>query len=819
MKLSSFRKRNWRFLVILVSGMLFFPAFFLMENYVAGQTANPALRLCINEVCTRNPGTDTEGYTSYEDYIELYNPTDQEISLENMYLSDTKKNYTLAPLPEDVIEPGGYYVLYASGTAKSPEEECCPSLPFRLSGEESLYLCYCEEPSGSPLRLFLADSVFLPSLPPNAVYARKEDGGKEFAAMRPSPGCSNGISTLVLNEPVLSAESGFYETSLSLTLSSPEGFTVRYTLDGSEPSFDSPIFTEPLILSDPSLSENLYSAREDIAAPISAYAAPSDPVDKAVILRAAAFDEKGNYSNTVTASYFIGFCEKEGYDNISILSITAEPEDLFGSDRGIYVLGSRYDDARNALLVSPDMIWTQLLDYTNYNLSGADSERTAHLDFFDADHSLSFAQECGVRIRGNESRSFPQKSFSLFSRSRYGAKTFTPDFFENEFSSSDIILNTGQDLKKVFFFSLVKDREAAVQQYLPCQVFLNGEYWGMYYLMEKYSAEWIGNIYHLDPENILLIKATREVQDGKPEDISRFRELRDYLTLDMSDPEIYERLLEQMDMQSFIDWMCINIYIGNTDSKPLGGNVFTWQTTAPDGSRYGDGKWRWMLYDLDSSLGVGIQLPDTPAYAIDSFTEHAGFAPCGFLDDDPMPALMESEAFRQQFVLTFMDLANENFRASKALALLDSIESRYAGSADKSYARWNTNPADLPFHEQIGELRQFFTNRYEAIVPCLAEHFSLEGSLVPLSLSSNMPQGGSVTLNTLTPDLETGEWTGNYYTDYPLTLTAEASDGFIFQGWEVSGSAVTAGENHSEKIQIRLRDGENQVRAIFSKLP
>lgn len=91
MKLSSFRKRNWRFLVILVSGMLFFPAFFLMENYVAGQTANPALRLCINEVCTRNPGTDTEGYTSYEDYIELYNPTDQEISLENMYLSDTKK--------------------------------------------------------------------------------------------------------------------------------------------------------------------------------------------------------------------------------------------------------------------------------------------------------------------------------------------------------------------------------------------------------------------------------------------------------------------------------------------------------------------------------------------------------------------------------------------------------------------------------------------------------------------------------------------------------------------------------------------------------
>ena len=77
-----------------------------------------------------------------------------------------------------------------------------------------------------------------------------------------------------------------------------------------------------------------------------------------------------------------------------------------------------------------------------------------------------------------------------------------------------------------------------------------------------------------------------------------------------------------------------------------------------------------MLYDLDDSLGVGID-SGVPAYAVDSFVEHAGYAPSGFLEDDPMPSLMKSEEFRRQFVLTFMDMANECFRPSHVLPLLD----------------------------------------------------------------------------------------------------------------------------------------------------
>ena len=210
-------------------------------------------------------------------------------------------------------------------------------------------------------------------------------------------------------------------------------------------------------------------------------------------------------------------------------------------------------------------------------------------------------------------------------------------------------------------------------------------------------------------------------------------------------------MLFRSDMQSFIDWMCTNIYIANTDTKPLGGNVFTWQAVVPGEGEFQDGKWRWMLYDLDDSLGVGID-SGVPAYAVDSFVEHAGYAPSGFLEDDPMPSLMKSEEFRRQFVLTFMDMANECFRPSHVLPLLDRLEEQYEDAAAKSYERWNTEPSDAAFTEQAEELRTFFANRYDAIVPCLAAHFSLTGDLVPVALSSNAPEGGTVTLNTLTPD-------------------------------------------------------------------
>lgn len=810
MKNRSPRQRNLLSIRIFTITLLLFVLAFGILKYESGHYTDPVLSLCINEICTINPGTETENGITYEDYIELYNPTRETVSLDGLFLSDDPKEPERGPL-SGAIEPDGFLRIYAINDGKeAPDGQ--PSVPFGISDDEAVLLSRITESDEQNLSAQSIDSVYIPTtLTAGAVFARTEDGGSVFSEMRPSPGASNNDASLVLAPPVILTKNGFYQEGDCVELSAEKGLSIRYTLDGSEPTEDSPLYTEPIILSDASSLPNTGAARADITTEERAYLPPSSSVDKAVVLRASAFSEDGSHSNPVTATYFVGFDKKEGYEDAVMLSLVTDPDNLFSNEKGIYVRGNLYESALSDGLIYSSLPWIELMDYTQYYLRGMEAERPVHMELFSPYGDTVISQDCGVRIRGNESRSFPQKSFTLFSRKRYESEAFPPVLFDTSTAHQSLILNNSKSVKKVFFFSLIEDRSAAVQHHIPCQVFLNGEYWGMYYLMERYSSEYLEGHYGTDPEDSLLIKDTRYVQDGDPEGAARYKELRNYLEQeDLSDPDVYSCLLEMMDMQSFIDWMCTNIYIANTDTKPLENNVFTWQSDS------GDGRWRWMLYDLDDSLAVGTDLEHSSSWEMDSFVDHAGYAPNGFLDDEPMPALMENEDFRKQFVTTFLDMANENFRSDRVLALLDEMEALYSPWAAKSWERWNANPQDELFSVQIEELRSFFKNRFDSIVPRLAEHFSLEGELVFLTLSAKETEGGTVTLNTLSPSLSEGSWQGKYYTDYPVALTAEALDGYSFTGWNIDGGTLISGDESSPEIQIQLTK-DASVRAVFEK--
>lgn len=810
MRLFSAQRRNLILVGLLLAGSLCFAILSRIQK-------NPALSLVINEVCTYNAGTDAGSSVSYEDYIEIYNPTEHHISLENISLSDSSYHGSETLLPAEVIAPGGYYVVYAVGPDGTVPDGAA-GLSFAISAEETITLsCRIVSADGS-VRFSPVDSVFVPGHKNGTSYSRTGDGEDTFAEMHPSPGCSNSTSGLVLDAPVFSVDSGFYGEQLEVELEALEGLSVYYTLDGSTPTRESFLYTAPLLLTDPSSNHNLYASRDDIAAKSDNYVIPAEPVDKAIILQAIACDADGNYSKPASKTYFLGYDQKEGYEDVAVLSLVTDPDNLFDHEKGIYIRGKLYQDGLDQARITEEFPWIELMDYTNYYIEGISSERPVSLSCFDVTHNLSFEQTCGLRIRGNASRSFPQKSFSLFARRRFGNESFPSVFGGTEIAYSDLILNNSKELKKVFFFSLVEDRAVDTQKYTPCQVFLNGEYWGLYYFMEKYSAEYLEGYYGVSEEDALLIKATEEVAAGSPEDLSQLLALQEYLRQDMADPDTYAGLLEQMDMQSFIDWMCTNIYIANTDTKPLGGNVFTWKTTNPADDKYLDGRWRWMLYDLDDSLAVGMDLSETEAYAVDSFIDHAAYAQCGFLDDEPMPSLMKNEDFRKQFVLTFLDMANENFCASRVSALLDELTVQYREWNTISWERWNENPQDDTLLEQAEELRTFFSNRFAYIVPKLAEHFDLTGNLATVTLSASGTKNcGSITLNTITPDLAGGSWTGQYYTDYPVTLTAAAAPDCTFVGWEIEGGDIISGTQHMAEIELQFTSDSVSVKAVFQK--
>ena len=50
------------------------------------------------------------------------------------------------------------------------------------------------------------------------------------------------------------------------------------------------------------------------------------------------------------------------------------------------------------------------------------------------------------------------------------------------------------------------DRAVETQEFIRCNVFLNGEYWGIYWLNEKYDARYLDYYYGVSKDNVIIIK-------------------------------------------------------------------------------------------------------------------------------------------------------------------------------------------------------------------------------------------------------------------------------------------------------------------------
>ena len=125
--------------------------------------------------------------------------------------------------------------------------------------------------------------------------------------------------------------------------------------------------------------------------------------------------------------------------------------------------------------------------------------------------------------------------------------------------------------------------------------------------------------------------------------------------------EKYEQLSYVIDLQSFIDYFSINVYLCNTNMNEIE-NYLLWRTIEPENGEYGDTKWRWIIYDVEPIESLRLEYYGFDARAeINTFTHPQDWT--GFImnENSIFQGLKECEPFRKQFVLTFLDIANVNF--------------------------------------------------------------------------------------------------------------------------------------------------------------
>lgn len=569
-----------------------------------------------------------------------------------------------------------------------------------------------------------------------------------------------------LEMPLFSMPGGFYDQEFYLEINAPTGCQIYYTLDGSDPDpasegsgmapqlYEAPI----LITAKAPLSDAIKSWLYD---------GERSEVQNAATLRAICVNEAGERSKIATATYLIG---EAAYEDRCVVSIVMDPDDLFG-EQGIY---------------------------TNYEERGRDWERGINLEIFDktilsknpAITAKNINQPAGIRIQGSSARKEYAKRFSVYSRKEYsGSKTFDQIFLGN-YPIHSFVLREG--FRNAFIQHLIQDRDIASADAKEAVVLINGCFWYTTMLQEKYNSTYFENRYGFKKDNVILIKGG-EADSGDPEDLAKFEELYTYLrSHDLSEKDAYEGFGRLADIQSYIDFSCVNLYFGNLDYNERN-NIVYWRSKKAGKGLYEDTRWRWGLYDLDlENLDYGYLETDVNTFSLD--THYSGEA---FNKREMYVALKENRQFCRDFVNTFMDLINTTFAPE---------------NARKVYDAWNCTPAEHRMSDDWCE--EYFPARNEKITAYIQEEFDL-GDPVELCLQINDNAGGTVTINTISPAFSESEpaWSGLYFPDCPVTLTATPAAGYRFEEWIVN--SVSYSQNTT--IELNLSTEGNVALAVFSK--
>lgn len=306
-------------------------------------------------------------------------------------------------------------------------------------------------------------------------------------------------------------------------------------------------------------------------------------------------------------------------------------------------------------------------------------------------------------------------------------------------------------------------------------------------MLERYDTNYFRQHYGID-NRVLVRDGVMDEESAANTDIDYYSEFMYWVrNTDFSDPEQWEQFCGGADVQSYIDYMCINYFLCNIDFGDHK-NYIVWRSPYPGKEPYADMRWRWCIYDIDAMQVFSGDPSKGLAEEINVFTYVYEKAVWG--DDlarSIHTAMKRNPEYCRQFTLSFMDLYNNNFSPENVGAVLE----KYGLSLD-----WNNS---------------YFEKRPAYAVKHIAEEFGLTGSLETVTVTCEHPEMGEVTVNTSQIDLADGSWEGTYFTDYPITITAVPKDGYQFLGWK--GDA----EQASSTLTIPV-DGGIQLEAVFAKL-
>ena len=670
--------------------------FFLVvvSGFVVGQEP------IINELMSSNSSSiqDYEGY--YSDWIEIYNPSNEIINLEGYYLSDEIANPQKWVFPEVQLAPFEYLVVFASGKDLVVGDEIHTNFKIKQSGELLLF----SNPGAEVLH-----EITPIEIPTDYTLACIPDGDVQNMLISiASPNYSN----IEWFDVVSSHISGHYQNEIELVLSTEnQNVEIYYTLNGELPSQNSNLFSSPIILNKenhfPSQFSYIPTTPLEGPWPLPAFIwnEPED-VKRVHVLRYAVFQNGSLVGKVKSNTYFVEEDSEEDY-SFPVLSLITDSLNLFQYDTGIYIPGKLFDE-----------FGFQWYPYGNYRERGEEWERNVHVAFFETDHHLAFESDAGMRIRGAGSTANPQKSFAVYFKNKYGKKKIEHQVFpESDLedykrlifrSSGNDFLNT--HFRDALLQDLLSSLDLELQRYRPTIVFMNGEYWGIHNVREKYDEYYFKYHFDIHEDSVNVLNSVDGLEEGHE---SNYPEINEFLaSSDMSLESSYQYIDERVDIPNLIDFLIAEIYYANYD-WPCN-NYRKWRTNEP-GS-----KWRFLINDLDLSFGFSSDSPWDKESLDHAFENGDSWPNCG-VSNHLFRKMMGNQRFEDEFLERFIYHMENTFNSNTVIDKIDEFKELFEPEMEEHISRWSYPSSITEWYSEIEVMKDFAKRR-----PCFMKNHIME---------------------------------------------------------------------------------------------
>lgn len=686
----------------------------------------------VNEYSCSNVSGPTDAFGEREDWVELFNTSGSAVNLTGYYLSDKASNLTKWQIPSGTIPANGYVLIYCSGRGTVNGTQIHPNFTLKQTKNEWIILT---QPNGTTVE----DSLKIIHMTKNNHSVGRQTNGaatwKLFTT--PTPNAANtGAVNFYTPTPVFSVAPGFYSgaQSVAITCSDPTA-TIRYTLDGTDPTVTSTLYSGPVSIS------------------------------TTKVLRAKAFSTELPSFN-MSGTYFINVNH-----TVPVISVagngTNSVQDLLNGNSGINPQGFFE-------------IWEQDKSFVDkgegeFNKHGNDSWAYDQRGFdFIMRDQYGYDSEIDHQI-------FPETDRDEFQRVilKPGASDNYP--FESG----------GAHIRDAFVHTLSQKADMKLDErtWRPCVVYLNGNYWGVYEIREKVDdADYTDFYAAQDRYHLYYLKTWGGTWEdyGAPNALNDWNTLKSFiLGNNMGNATNFATVDNQFNWRSLVDYFCINSYTVNQDW--LNWNTSWWRGTDPAGDHL---RWRYALWDMDATFGHYFNYTGIPddSPAADPCNAESLPNPGGQGHTQILQKLInENPIVEQYYISRYTDLTNTYFSCTYMNYLLDSMLNKITPEMPQHIARWGGSMAQ--WQSNVQAMRDFIDDRCFQLTQGMIDCYDLTG---PYNVVVDVSPAASGTVKVNSVWAPTYPWNATYFGGITTNLIAQANPGFVFDHWEYTANTMLA---------------------------